>query len=80
MKPIKKIGFEYDKIAAKEIAAQMEIAPTFHKNRIIHRKKQFDENLNNEITHSAEESFRVDYFLYTVDQALSSLKLRFEQF
>ena len=73
-------GFESDKIAAKEIAAQMEVAPTFYKKRIIHRKKQFDENLNNEITHSAEESFRVDYFLYIVDQALSSLKLRFEQF
>ena len=50
-------GFESDKIAAKEIAAQMEIAPTFHKNRIIHRKKQFDKNVNNEITHSTKESF-----------------------
>ena len=29
---------------------------------------------------TAEESFRVNYFLYIVDQALSSMKNRFEQF
>ena len=58
----------------------MKIAPMFHGKRIIHRKKQFDKNVNNEITHSTEESFRVDYFLYIVDQTLYSLKLRFEQF
>ena len=58
----------------------MEVEPTFHEKRIVHRKKHFDENINDEITHSAEESFRVDYFLYIIDQALSSLKLRFEQF
>ena len=58
----------------------MEVEPTFHEKRIVHRKKHFDENINDEITHSAEKSFRVDYFLYIIDQTLSSLKLRFEQF
>ncbi|KAL7228070.1 hypothetical protein ACSBR1_022861 [Camellia fascicularis] len=43
-------------------------------------KKQFDENVSGEVTQSAEESFRVGYFLYFVDQALCSLKNRFEQF
>ena len=76
----REIGYESDKITAKEIAAQMEVEPTFYEKRIVHRKKHFDENINDEITHSAEESFRVDYFLYIIDQALSSLKLRFEQF
>ena len=73
-------GFESDKIIAKEIAAQMKIEPTFCEKRIIYRKKQFDENASEEITHSAEESYRVDYFLYIVDQAISSLNSRFEQF
>ena len=52
----------------------------FCEKRIIYRKKQFDENDSEEITHSAKESYRVDYFLYIVDQAISSLNSRFEQF
>ena len=73
-------GFESDKIITKEIAAQMKIEPTFCEKRIIDRKKQFDENASEEITHSAEESYRVNYFLYIVDQAIYSLNSRFEQF
>ena len=73
-------GFEYDKIITKETAAQMKIEPTFCEKRIIYRKKQFDENASEEITHSAEESYRVDYFLYIVDQDISLLNSRFEQF
>ena len=71
-------GFESDKIIAKEIAAHMKIEPTFCEKRIIYRKKQFDENASEEITHSAEESYRVDYFLYIADQTISSLNSRFE--
>ncbi|XP_052197169.1 probable mannitol dehydrogenase [Diospyros lotus] len=62
--------FESDMI----IATQMEVEPIFQEKRIIRRKKQFDGNANDEITHSVEEYFRVDYFLYVVDQALFSLK------
>jgi hypothetical protein len=58
----------------------MEIEHVFHEKCVIHGKKQFDENANNEITQSAEESFRIDYFLYIVDQAISSIQSRFEQF
>ena len=50
------------------------------KKRIIHRKKQFDENVNDETTQSVEESFRIDYFICIVDQAISSIHSRFEQF
>ncbi|KAK4724573.1 hypothetical protein R3W88_027352 [Solanum pinnatisectum] len=67
-------------ILAKEIALEMNIEPVFRKKRVIYRKKQFDENVDNEITRSLEESFRVDYFLYIVDQAIFSLQNRFEQF
>ena len=58
----------------------MNIEPVFRKKCVIYRKKQFDENVDNEITRSLEESFRVDYFLYIVDQAIFSLQNRFEQF
>ena len=33
-----------------------------------------------ETTESSEESFRVDFFLYIVYQAISSIQNRFEQF
>ena len=58
----------------------MEIEHVFHEKRIIRRKKQFDENANDETTQSVEESFRIDYFLYIIDQTISSIQSRFEQF
>ena len=58
----------------------MKIELVFHEKRIIHRKKKFDENVHYETTCSAEESFRIDYFLYIVDKAISSIENRFEQF
>ncbi|XP_070014487.1 uncharacterized protein [Nicotiana sylvestris] len=67
-------------ISAKEIAFEMNIEPEFRKKHVISRKKQFDENDDNEISKSFEESFRVDYFLYIVDKAIFSLQNRFEQF
>jgi len=67
-------------ISAKEIAFEMNIEPEFRKKRVISRKKKFDENVDNEISKSLEESFRVDYFLYIVDKAIFSLQNRFEQF
>ncbi|XP_050897880.1 uncharacterized protein LOC127104761 [Lathyrus oleraceus] len=49
--------------------------------RIIKRKRKFDENLNiPSVELSEEESFRVNYFLYLVDQAVVSLNKRFEQY
>lgn len=57
---------------AKKIATNMEIDPKFVEKRQIHRKRHFDENLNDESTQSnhesAEDSFRIDYFLYIVDE------------
>ncbi|KAG5576503.1 hypothetical protein H5410_056637 [Solanum commersonii] len=63
-------GFTSTMISAKEIALEMNIEPIFRKKR----------NVDNEITRSLEESFRVDYFLYIVEQAIFSLQNRFEQF
>ena len=66
--------------SSKEIASKMEIEPIFHEKCIICRKKQFDENVNDKTTQSAEEYFRINCFLYIVDQAISSIESRFEQF
>ncbi|XP_028064728.1 uncharacterized protein LOC114267856 [Camellia sinensis] len=56
-----------------------ELIHVFREKRVI-RKREFDENVSEEATQTAEESFRVNYFMYIIDQALSSLKSRFEQF
>ena len=56
--------FTFATNSSKKIALEMEIEPLFCEKRIIHRKKQFDENVYNEIIHSTKESFRIDYFLY----------------
>lgn len=77
-------GFTQAMTSAKEIAAKMEIEPVFPQRRQIRRKKHFDEN-SGESSQSAppkstEESFRTYYFLFIVDQAIGSLKKRFEQY
>jgi hypothetical protein len=73
-------GFASAMISSKEIATIMEIEHVFREKRVSHRKKQFDEDANDETTQSAEKSFRIDYFLYIVDQAIFSIQSRFEQF
>ena len=73
-------GFTSAMNSSKEIASKMEIEPIFREKRIIRRKKQFYENVNDETTQSTEEYFRINYFLYIVDQAISSIESRFEQF
>ncbi|XP_050373136.1 uncharacterized protein LOC126790827 [Argentina anserina] len=75
---------DFDKalIRAKEIASEMEIAVEFREKRPIKKKKHFDESDsdNEEVTQAALESFKVGYLYYIIDQALSSLQSRFEQF
>ncbi|XP_058744291.1 uncharacterized protein LOC131616850 [Vicia villosa] len=74
-------GFNKALEYAKEIAIELSIDPVFPQRRIIRRKRQFDENLNTmSVELSEEESFRVHYFLYLADQAIVSLKKRFEQY
>ncbi|XP_022846277.1 uncharacterized protein LOC111369021 [Olea europaea var. sylvestris] len=55
--------------------------PKLQKNAYFKKKKkQFDESGSDEVKQSAEESFRVEYFIFIIDQALSSLRIEFEQF
>ncbi|KAL2605097.1 hypothetical protein AAZX31_09G122000 [Glycine max] len=73
-------GFENALISTKEIAFEMDIEPKLPEKRISRRKKQFDENIQDEIVKSLQESFRIDYFLYIVDKVITTLQSRFEQF
>ena len=80
LKKYREDGFTSTMNSSKEIATKMEIEPIFREKCIIRTKKQFDENVNDETTQSVEEYFRINYFLYIVDQAISSIESRFEQF
>ncbi|XP_050369327.1 uncharacterized protein LOC126787496 [Argentina anserina] len=73
-------GFEESLVEAKEIASEMKIEPVFMGKWPIQKKRQFDESSSEEVTLSARQSFKVNYFYYIVDQAISSFKTRFEQF
>ncbi|KAL5565837.1 hypothetical protein UlMin_029001 [Ulmus minor] len=64
----RKNGFAPAMISAKKIANEMEVEPKFREKRVIRRKKKFDENDGDDTIQSVEESFRIDYFIYTVDQ------------
>ncbi|XP_020270755.1 zinc finger MYM-type protein 1-like [Asparagus officinalis] len=75
-------GFENMMKEANELANDVGINPSFPIKRVVRRKKQFDEDVeaNAEGSQSLEDNFRVSYFLHIIDQALTSLKDRFEQF
>ncbi|XP_050896459.1 uncharacterized protein LOC127103237 [Lathyrus oleraceus] len=62
----------------EKMAIKMDIEPKFRKKYKIHRKPHFDEYTSNEITHSPEESFCIEYFLHILDQSINSIETRFE--
>jgi hypothetical protein len=75
-------GFLQALETTKDIALDMDIDTLFHTRHKIKRKRHFVENLDdtNVETLSAEEIFRINYFIPIVDQAISSLTRRFEQY
>jgi hypothetical protein len=82
LKKYRETGFSKALEAAKEIAMEMGINPEFTPKRKIKRKRHFDEVVDEsaDVSQSEEESFRVDYFIYVIDQAIVSLTKRFEQY
>nr|XP_017228896.1 PREDICTED: zinc finger MYM-type protein 1-like [Daucus carota subsp. sativus] len=72
-------GFVSSMNVAKDLAVEMDVEPCFPIKRRVLRKKKFDENDHNEELKSAEESFRIDFFLRLVDVAVTSLNSRSEQ-
>uniref|UniRef100_A0A7N0TYT2 DUF4371 domain-containing protein n=1 Tax=Kalanchoe fedtschenkoi TaxID=63787 RepID=A0A7N0TYT2_KALFE len=77
------VGFSSAIKEAKKNTIELDIDPLFSHRRQIRRKKYFDENSNDEPlieSQSPEDAFRINYFLYMVNQAISSLNRRFEQY
>ncbi|GJS48276.1 zinc finger MYM-type protein 1-like protein [Tanacetum coccineum] len=80
-KEFRVIGFSNAVDVAKKIAIEMDINPLFIQKRVIRRKRQFDEDpIEQDVRLSAEESFKINYFFYIIDQAITSLTTRFEQY
>ncbi|VAI28453.1 unnamed protein product [Triticum turgidum subsp. durum] len=74
-------GFQASIEIAKAIASDMDIEPEFPSKRQRKRKRHHDEinDQEEEIQLSAMESFRVNYFLVIVNNAILSLTSRFDQ-
>lgn len=53
----------------------MDIKPKFFVKKNYSQKKQYDKNVDNEVVKSYEESFKIDYFLYIVDNQLLHFKI-----
>ena len=62
----------------KRLQMRWKLNPNFEKKRVIHRKKQFGESVDCGEKLTPEESFRIEYFFFIVDQVISSLTNRFE--
>ncbi|XP_023766690.1 uncharacterized protein LOC111915250 [Lactuca sativa] len=80
-------GFGKALDCARAIASDLEIYPVFvekNNKRKVVRKRHFDENdiRSSEPVHelSPQESFRIQYFVYIIDQAIGSLERMFEQY
>ncbi|KAJ9541892.1 LOW QUALITY PROTEIN: hypothetical protein OSB04_028398 [Centaurea solstitialis] len=80
-------GFEKALNCAQDIASDLGIDPVFVKKknkRKIRKKRHFDEDdiVSSEPVQelSPQETFRIQYFVYIVDQAIGSLERRFEQY
>ena len=63
LKHYRENGFALALESTEKMAIEMDIEPKFREKYKIHRKPHFDENISNEITHSPEESFPIEYFL-----------------
>jgi hypothetical protein len=66
----------------KKLAEEVGIDSVFAPKRVVRRKKQFDEDVGEDAngSQSQEDNFKVTYFLHIIDQVLTSLKDRCEQF
>nr|KYP34992.1 hypothetical protein KK1_043993 [Cajanus cajan] len=73
-------NFAFALESTKEMTIEMDIEPKFNEKRKIHRKTHFDDIDSDEITHFAENSFCIDYFLYILDKFIYYIESRIEKF
>lgn len=76
--------FQAAKVEAEKIAIAMEIDPVFSVKvkRLIKKKQYHDEEPrkdDEDVIFTAEENFRINYFIKIVDQSLVSFEKRFDQ-
>ncbi|XP_047326548.1 zinc finger MYM-type protein 1-like [Impatiens glandulifera] len=78
---IRECGFEDLMEEARTLARKFGIDLVFVQKRVSRRPKKFDEGVNDyaDGNQSLEDKFRITYFLRIIDQALTSLRDRFEQ-
>ena len=50
------------------------------KNILCIKRTQFDEIMDNKVVRSPKELFKIDYYLYIIDQTITAFQSRFEQF
>ncbi|KAL2998994.1 hypothetical protein AAZX31_09G133300 [Glycine max] len=65
LKHYRENGFALTLESTEKMAIEMDIEPKFREKYKIHRKPHFDENISNEITHSPEESFPIEFNEYS---------------
>ena len=83
-KDYRETGFQAAKVEAEKIAIAMEIDHVFSVKvkRFIKKKQYHDEEPrkdDEDVIFTAEENFRVNYFIKIVDQSLVSFEKRFDQ-
>ena len=80
LKELRSLGLNQILVTARELAEDMDIDPVFPPKRQRKRKQHFDESSANEFTpDNSEEGYRINCFNKILDQAITSLKPRFEQ-
>lgn len=74
-------GFENAKITANESAKDLDVEPVFDQKRSKKAKKMFDYESNNDFHRiNGEDSFKQEYFIVILDQAIISMEERFIQY
>ncbi|XP_026430876.1 uncharacterized protein LOC113327991 [Papaver somniferum] len=81
-KDYRRNGFEEVSEEAKTLATFMNIDSIFYEVRARKRKQHFDEIETEEVQSplQGKKAFQIEYFIFIMDQAISSLKRRFKQF
>jgi hypothetical protein len=72
-------GFERAVVDARELAKALEVEPIFVEKRLRRKKRMFDYECNGNVIIDPEQSFRINVFIKTLGNAVSSLQSRFEQ-